>query len=230
MIDVKRDEPAPLSLSKEQHYNQLDVLRALHKVFLGKCYLCETAVELGTFEVDHHKPKAEYSTEKFSWSNLFPTCNTHRCNNRRERSYPASGLLDPAGNEDVENRVSQQIQGDISITLREDSTTSRFSFAATSPADMAAVNTARELDRIHNGTGSSETARETSISLRDAIRRRVFDVAGRVRAFLQIDPHDVERRKTMESELRVLLSRRAPYTMLVRSYVTHRAEIRALFD
>lgn len=42
------------------------------------------------------------------------------------------------------------------------------------------------------------------------------------------DPEHCKRK--LEDELRELFSRRAPYTMLVRSYFGHRPEIRALFE
>lgn len=128
MIDVDRkSEPAPASLSKGKNDGAVDVREALARVFLNKCYLCETKVSSGTISVDHRKPQGQSSEEdKYAWENLFPACNAEKV-----RAYESA--------------------------------------RAAPDADL-------------------------------------------------------------EKELKSLFSRRAPYTMLVRSVFSHRSELRAFFD
>lgn len=230
MIDVKRSEVAPASLAEKKSYKSLDVLKALHRDFLGKCYLCETPVELGTFEVDHQRPRTDFAALEFAWTNLFPTCNTHRCNQRRPKPKPPAPLLDPSNGDNVERRVHQRIPEPISRVLREDAERCRFSFTAASSGDVPAENTASELDHIHNGTGSRVETQETAITLREKIRSHVFIVAEAAREFDLLPFNETERRESLKNDLRKYFSRRAPYTMLVRSYFKHRPELRELFD
>ncbi|HRI65227.1 MAG TPA: hypothetical protein PK156_13350 [Polyangium sp.] len=228
MIDVTRPSKAPESLASGS-YGGIDVIHALHAAFLGKCYLCETKIEPGTLEVDHLKPKAEgqFPELKSAWTNLFATCNTHRCNSRRTKTYPEGGLLDPSAGDGVERRLRQTLDDLISNVLNSDL---RCRFEAVGPDDNAAHNTARELDRIHNGTGSTERAQATAKALRKAIALHVGLVASLVREYLSLTAGTSERREYLDRELRTIFSRRAPYTMLVRSYFSHRPEIRALFE
>lgn len=230
MIDVDRSsESAPHSLGQGK-YGASDVRQALCRVFLGKCYLCETPLEAGTLSVDHHKPKSESPELECAWENLFPTCNTHRCNERRSRSWPDGGLLDPARGDGVETRLFQAFEGMPSRVLAAAQSPIKIRFNARSPDDRAAQNTAAELDRIHSGTGSSENARLTAAALQKLIAARIFTLAERVRkldtAHLEASAEIVQARL----ELQILFSRRAPYTMLVRSVFAHRPDLRALFD
>lgn len=222
MIDVNRgSEPTPRSLMEGKHYDGLDVLEALHRVFLGKCYLCETCVEVGTFSIDHQKPKHIHTAQEFAWENLFPACNTHRCNERRTKNYPDDGLLDPSNGDRVEQRLLQRFEGAPSSVL---SNPSKIHFSARLPDDRQAENSAVELDRIHNGTGSYPKAQHTAAALRKAIERHLSAVSAHVRAF-QHTPSD-----DLREQLKRLFSRRAPYTMLIRSFFAHRADLRELFD
>ncbi len=228
MIDITRPVRAPESLATGR-YDGMDVVDALHVAFLGKCYLCETTLEPGTLDIDHRKPKAEdlFPELKCVWTNLFPTCKTHGCNGRRERKYPEGGLLDPSGGHDVEQRLHQSISSDVSGVLKVDV---HCSFKAIHEDDVAARNTATELDRIHHGTGSSERAQLSAQALRKAIEKRVMKVAMAVKEFVSLPLDANQRRETLQIELRKHFSRRAPYTMLVRSYFGARKEIRDLFE
>ena len=228
MIDVTRPEKAPESLASGR-YDGTDVIDALHVAFLGKCYLCETALGPGTLDVDHRKPKAEgqFPELKCVWTNLFPTCKTHGCNGRRERKYPADGLLDPSAGHEVERRLNQFIFGIVSGVLNGDLDCR---FKAVHADDLAARNTATELDRIHHGTSSSERAQLTARDLRTAIKMHIMHIAASVREFVSLPPDAHERRDVLQIELRKHFSRRAPYTMLVRSYFSARQEIRDLFE
>lgn len=108
MIHIARTAAAPASLSgaaaKAEHdtaevyyqawlpgmrafgafksYSGHDVVDALRKLFHGKCAYCERAIEKGTREVEHYRPKGGvgdpnhpgYWWLAHSWSNLLPTC------------------------------------------------------------------------------------------------------------------------------------------------------------
>lgn len=229
MIDVDRkSEPIPTSLRGDK-YDGLDVKQALHRVFLGKCYLCETHVEAGTLSIDHRRPQGDRSERRHDWENLFPTCYVHNCNGRRLKKYPDGGLLDPSKGE-VEGRLRQDYGGMPSRVLASAQCNSQIHFEAVAAEDAAARNTAIELDRIHNGTGSYDNAQLTAIALQRSISMRVLEVAERVR---KLDTARLEASAEVAQarlELQILFSRRAPYTMLVRSVFAHRPDLRALFD
>lgn len=46
MIDVERSALAPASLARGTSCTEQDVREALHRDFLGKCYLCERKLSL----------------------------------------------------------------------------------------------------------------------------------------------------------------------------------------
>lgn len=226
MIDVERPVEAPASLAGGS-YSGTDVLEALHATFLGKCYLCESPIELGTFQVDHRKPRSDerFTDLACAWSNLFPTCNEHEYNQRREKKYPDGGLLDPG--EGVETRIIQRLEWAASTVLRKAGTTD-FVFRAANAADAAAANTARELDRVHNATGSTAVLKASALRMK--ILAHVTAVTPHVHALVTRCPAE---RHTLEESAHLVeasVSRRAPYAMLVRSLFAHIAAVRSLFD
>lgn len=207
MIDVKRSQPAPSSLASK-NLRGPDVLEALFRDFLGKCYLCELRfLGKGSFEVDHRWPAGDGGPE-FDWENLFPICDG--CNKRRKKRWPAGGLLDPAGNHGVERRIAQ--------TMGLDEKAERVpTFQSMAADDPAAGNTAAELDHIHNDPRSFKAA-----DLRDAIRRRLEKVEKEILEYLlaRINaPADQHRIREHEQRIRKLVGRDAPFTMLVRSAI-----------
>src|SRR6185295_14006802 len=96
------------------------------------------------------KPRRDFPHLEHDWANLFPTCVAFACNQRRTK-YPDDGLASPG--EGVEVRVQQELKRTFSAFLSAQGKT-EFVFRAVDPADVPAVNTARELNWIHNGTGS----------------------------------------------------------------------------
>lgn len=226
MIDVTRPAEAPASLAARNRYNGDDVREALHALFLEKCYLCETPVGLGTFEVDHRRPQGQDEEQRFAWENLFPTCTEYKCNQRREKTYPAGGLLDPG--QGVESRISQRFEYSLSSNFRSTGSAS-IVFLPLDPADIPARNTAAELDRIHNGTGS--TAAAAARDLRIKIQDHVASVIHAAFDFVNPDPAaDLRKKQEAEARMRLFVSRRAPYSMLVRSVFERSPSIKALFD
>jgi hypothetical protein len=230
VIDVERPTEAPASLAERRTYRGDDVRRALHAAFLGKCYLCETPIALGTFAIDHRRPKADprFVHLEHDWTNLFPTCNKFRCNERRQKEYPDGGLLDPG--EGVEVRLVQKLDRAISISLRHAGDCA-IVFRSARPDDGAGENTAKELDRLHNGTGSG--AIDTANSLRAEIVAHVLAIVPDIYHYVMLADSsmaDPAERLDHEARVRLLVSRRAPYSMLVRSYFATLDPIRALFD
>jgi hypothetical protein len=229
MIDVERPREAPPSLAAAKRYDGEDVLDALHVTFLGKCYLCETEVEVGTFEVDHRKPQGEprFSHLAHAWENLYPACKQHGCNQRRGR-HPEGDLVDPG--QGVERRVAQRILGSVSPCLGK-AANAGLVFGATDPADTAAESTAAELDRIHNAGDSRRP--QASRALRMRIQEHLIGILPGILDYVRLATHPAPDRDDLESRRRWVserVSRRAPYCMLVRSYLERIEPVRSLFD
>lgn len=209
MIDVERSKDAPESLATKQRWDAMDVRRALAHDFLEKCYLCERPVTLGETEVEHRIPRALWNGGEFDWNNLFPSC--RYCNMRRPAYHP-DGLVSPG--EGVEVRVSQRAR------VGDDGVSVACAFSARRLGDLQALRTAEELSHIHSiETATTGRAAAAAKELLDEIHdhyyyavypREMRVLRGRVRN---------ERRPKDETELQQLLSRRAPFTMLMRSMV-----------
>ncbi|WP_046246244.1 HNH endonuclease family protein [Hymenobacter terrenus] len=188
-------------------YRSSDLLTAFDEHFYAKCYLTEQKFASSwEMDVDHFVPFADDPSRVFDWNNLLPIA--HKANLLRDKRLPAGGLLDPcSASEDVEN--------DILYTLVEQG--EKPGFTAKDPANQKAVNTAALLDKVHNGTGSTGSEASTR-ELRKLIERRykkLRQVWGEYNlARAENDAQDIAQ---AEAELRVLLSRRASFTMLMRS-------------
>jgi hypothetical protein len=196
----KRSSESPASLASGKYGGQ-DVVEALLRDFLGKCYLCEVKISARELSIDHRKHKSLFPELECSWDNLFPTCRD--CNDRRPKKFPPAGLLDPAG-DDIESRLGQTVR---SSTPTGDE---RPHFQSTDPSDARAAATAVELDRLHN------TRSIKAVKLRAAITERINEV---VQAIVDFERQGVTTgpvRKVVEEKLRELFSRRAPFTALVR--------------
>jgi hypothetical protein len=74
--------PGMPAFGRFKAYSGHDVVDALRKLFHGKCAYCERAIEKGTREVEHYRPKGGvgdpdhpgYWWLAHSWGNLLPTC------------------------------------------------------------------------------------------------------------------------------------------------------------
>lgn len=207
MINVSRPADAPPSLSQRKHWDRADTVARLHEVFRGKCYLCERPLALRDLTVDHRVPRSVCERRTYDWTNLYACCSD--CNRRRRRTWPEGGLLFPADGDDAEARLSQVLEiacdpGDLV----------HCAFAAVEAADEQAAHTAGELDEIHNASRTRRpVSRMRAKDLRRAILRRAEKVAAACRAAWEDDSDD---------DLRRLVSRDAPYTMLLRSRVPPR--------
>lgn len=219
MINARRSPTAPASLATGTDWRAPDVLRQLHADFYGKCYLTEAPVAEAGFEVDHRHPRT-VGGAPLDWGNLYPA--EKGANGRRKKSWPVGGLLQPDGRDDVEGRLEQEIVAEPTDIL--------CLFQAKDPSDVAAVNTAQELYDLHHDDQDADGPNKAR-DLRRAIQHQLLFVLQKAQVVLDLRhtraPDDAERRKE-EQIFQRLVSRRSPYTMLVRSCV-HR-KLHDLFD
>ncbi|RZK59509.1 MAG: hypothetical protein EOO59_07640 [Hymenobacter sp.] len=117
------------------------------------------------------------------------------------------GLLDPC-----RDKVESRLLATIAFNGREPR------FEAVDAADVAARNTAELLNLLHNGRLGDELSRFNTKHLRVTIQKRYDEVMHAILAF-----KDARERGTTQQlaiarrELSGLLSRRAPFTQLIRS-------------
>ena len=190
MIDVERSEEA-VEVGEPGKWNKAFLVQ-LQEDFRGKCYLCENYVG-PHFQVDHRYPKAEHPERVVDRINLFPACDF--CNQHRWKKTRPGGFASPG--ENVEGRLEQWIfYGDVRL---------RCAFRATDPNDKPAVNAASELARLHLG-GTPKSA---------ALTAAIFSQALRIRRAEQALA--ANRQEKQEHELRMLLSRNAPFTAVMRT-------------
>ncbi|MCX4240787.1 HNH endonuclease family protein [Paraliomyxa miuraensis] len=219
MIDVERSRVVPASLARETSWADDDVLEALHRDFLGKCYLCERRLSIGEIQVDHRRPISYWPEGAYCWPNLFPCCAF--CNGRRSKSYPRASLLSPG--DGIERRIEQV------ALLDHTGTTIECRFVAKDLNDDKARATAEELERLHSvHEARSPRARHATHDLLDTIHdhylERVHPLHLKVRRARERGRADTE----AAAGLAAVLSRRAPFTMLMRSLV--HLGVRDLFD
>ncbi|MCA9698071.1 MAG: HNH endonuclease, partial [Myxococcales bacterium] len=180
--------------------------------------------------VDHRFPRSRdpEGLHHHDWQNLFPAC--AQCNVRRGDKYPDSGgMLSPG--EGIETELVQHAEASpngLAVTCR---------FDARDAQSQQAVATAAELARLHD-PDSTTTFRA---------RANTNDLLTAIRTYYAEDVHPLEvevlilRRKRAKGQtyapadlcraeraLRAAVSRRAPYTMLVRSLVN--SSLDDLFD
>ena len=92
MFNTTRQLAVPDCLNHKQ-YNTEEVIKILHPMFHGKCYLCE-ADELSDPEVEHFDPHEKDDQKKYDWNNLYYACG--RCNSIKSNTH--KDLLDCCDN------------------------------------------------------------------------------------------------------------------------------------
>ncbi len=204
---------------KPAGYRSSDLLLAFDTHFYAKCYLTEQRfASAWEMDVDHFEPAHHAPARVFDWTNLFPAA--HKANMLRPRSWPPGGLLDPCADD---------VESDIIYTLAAMGETP--GFRALDSANQRAVNTANLLDVLHNGRANDAESHRNTHELRRLIERRYKEVLlawGHYReACAEGDPLDVAQ---TEAELKALLSRRASFTMLLRSLPFVRKKLAHLLD
>ncbi|ERK99715.1 hypothetical protein O999_10855 [Pseudomonas putida LF54] len=137
MFKVERPHDAP-ECNERTGYNTPEIVKALEKMFLGKCYLCEQDA-LSDPEIEHFQPHEGNTKLKFDWNNLYYACS--RCNSLKGSTH--TDLLDCCDPDtDVFSPIKlvlpSRYDDDIHVTLTENE-----------PSEKA-VNTSRLLNRCYN--------------------------------------------------------------------------------
>ena len=213
MIRLSRRPEAPPVLDplRPHTYGHATVYQALVEDFHGKCYLCESPRRAA--QVDHFRPQTDFPELATVWGNLFLACGGS-CNQRRipwpadteGKRWPKGGMLDPCV-DDVEARLDQSFNyvpgEDVAVV----------EFSPTDPTDLAAENTALELNRIHD---EHPKGRELRVEITDTLNR-VF------RALADLVPPE---QPMARQKLRALAQRRAPHAGIVRQMLRRRLAAR----
>jgi hypothetical protein len=182
------------------------VQKALIEDFFNKCYLCEGRLNAG-FDVEHLKPKSRFPDHEFDWKNLFPA--HPRCNGRRktwnEDRWPEGGLLDCAV-DDIEERLEQRVIDDGGSGIVA-------TFESRSDKDIAARNSAEELNHLH------QISHIAGWQILSAIERRYEDLHKQYREYLLAAEKGGPEGREAETAIRALaemLKRDTPYAGLMR--------------
>jgi hypothetical protein len=166
MINIKRTQTIPASLDKPEikqyiqklaaylndpqkeqepqkpcSYRNADILEIFDNDFFAKCYLTEEKfTNSWIMEIDHFIPQNERPDLMYEWTNLFPI--SHCANRLKPKKTPKGGYLNPCDDQD-------NIETEIIYDLSEYG--NKLSFTAKDSNNLKAVNTAKLLDRVHNG-------------------------------------------------------------------------------
>lgn len=184
----------------------LDLFEIFDECFFKKCYLTEEVFNTSwEMDVEHFVSRDEQPELKYKWTNLYPA--SHDANMMKPRSTPKGGYLDPCDpNDDVEGSIRYFFK-----FLTED-----VSFEAVDLSNLKAVNTAKLLDKVHNGDKLETQLKR--VGLKTAIRKKYVNVVECItewqKACLDGDRDEEFRLKNI---LKGLLSRKASFTMLIRS-------------
>lgn len=200
MISVVRNPTPPASLAKQKSWREDDVLDALHYDFMGKCYLCERPHPRKTIQVDHLILRSEDDSTNYDWNNLFPACGS--CNNRRHKKSRPGGYLNPCVDV-IEKRLKQSLNRSREIKI---------DFIPINSLDQPSVNTADQLNHIHNDPLSKD-----AVELRDAIKDQIIHAYSEYYEYRNKLLNYPTETYIHERNLKEYLSKTAPFTALIRS-------------
>lgn len=187
-------------------YRNADLFETFDDFFFKKCYLTEQAFCTSwSMDVEHFIPQKERPDLKYEWTNLYPA--SHDANMMKPRNTPAGGYLNPCEpNDDVENGLLYFL----------DYESDEVHFKAADPENVASVNTARLLQKLHNGD-TVETRRKTA-ELRNAIHKRYVRILELINEWREArEENDVQVVFETERRIRAYLSRKSSFTMIMRS-------------
>ncbi|MBG8553639.1 HNH endonuclease family protein [Hymenobacter guriensis] len=205
IIAYKADSSLP-EPKKPGSYRTADLLEAFDTYFYRKCYLTEERFESSyEMDVDHFEPANQNPARVYDWNNLYPAA--HKANMMRPRRLPPGGLLDPC-TDDVETDIIYSLEA-----MGEEP-----GFKARDAANQRAVNTAQLLNELHNGKPGNSESNNNTRELRRAIERKYKMVQEAWARYRDAEAdNDLQDIASAETALRALLSRRASFTMLMRS-------------
>jgi len=229
MINIARNRNNPVSLSTKEiqsyiqdailhledpdnnpkpekpvSYRSSDLLSAFDRDFYSKCYLTEAKfINSWIMDIEHFEPQCERPDRIYDWNNLFPA--EHYTNMLKPRRTPSGGYLNPCDpNDDVETEIVYTLS----------SRGYDPNFEAKNPNNIKAVNTSALLMRLHNG--HNDDTKKGTEELRHGIHKKYIDILNKIIVWQSL-PNDSQDKVQAKRELKDLLSRKASFTMLIRS-------------
>jgi len=196
-------DPTLVKPEKPGSYRNSDLLDAFDTVFHSKCYLTEEKfINSYVMDIEHFVSQTVNPLLRYQWNNLYPA--GHQANMNKPRITPNGGWLDPCDPaDDVETEIIYSVSSFGKIP----------GFDPLDTNNIKAVNTCNLLERLHNGT--DEYSSKTSQSLRHAIETRYQEILHLIAEYgLTTDQNKLSQ---LKREIKGLLSRKASFTMLMRS-------------
>lgn len=187
-------------------YRTSDLIEAFDRCFHSKCYLTEQWFPNSwCMDVEHFISQDEDPSKRYEWSNLFPA--EHRANKMKPRLTPAGGYLNPCEpDDDVESEIKYSLSAMGQTPC----------FKARNPANIKAVNTSSLLNRLHNG--HDDNTKLATASLRYEIQKKYDHILNLMIQWLG-SPDGSNIKHQYEMELKLHLSRRSSFTLLLRSMI-----------
>lgn len=188
-------------------YRNNDVLDAFDRDFHSKCYLTEEKFPNSySMEVEHFKSKAfSQSPElRYEWSNLYPC--THDANILKPKKDPEGGYLDPCD-------ATDDVEKDIIYSLGFGG---KAYFDPLDEQNIKAKNTAKLLNKVHNGIDYNST--QKTAKLRLLISKKEHEVKDLIMAWLNACKSGLKVEEIrLSQQIKEILSRKSDFTMLLRS-------------
>lgn len=187
-------------------YRESDLIKAFDTCFFKKCYLTEKRFYSSwEMDVEHFIPQNERPDLKYKWTNLYPA--DSNANKMKPNKTPNGGYLDPCSPiDDVEKEIIYHFDVDLE----------ECQFEPVSISNQKAINTSELLYRIHNGHDADSNAK--TAGLRKAIAMQRDKIYKTIMAWQHArSNNDKIEEANFRRELKFLLSRKSPFTMLMRS-------------
>jgi hypothetical protein len=209
IIDIQAHLTDPINVIKPtppDTYRNSDLLAAFDRCFYSKCYLTEQWFPNSwCMDIEHFIPQAENPQKRYDWGNLYPA--DHRANNMKPRITPPGGYLDPCDPaDDVETEIMYSLSSMGQIPK----------FEPRDHANIKATNTSNLLNNIHNGHDNN--TKLSTAGLRFEIQKKYDHILNLLINWLD-SPHGTDIRHQYGIEIKMHLSRRSSFTMLIRSMV-----------
>lgn len=186
-------------------YRRADVLDAFDRDFYSKCYLTEAKFENSwAMDVEHFKSKSfnQHPHLKYEWQNLYPC--SHDANISKPTVESVGGYLDPCNpSDDVENEIVYTLMSN-----------GESCFDVKDSQNIKAKNTVVLLNKIHNGDNSDSKMK--TATLRYHINRKSDEVKELIMEWLNVKDNVVEEIR-VSRKIKIILSRKSDFTMLLRS-------------
>jgi hypothetical protein len=204
-IEACKNDPTLPKPECSPAYRNADIFEAFDTYFHSKCYLSEEwFLNSWAMDVEHFIPQAERPDLKYDWSNLYPA--SHDANMVKPSKTPEGGYLDPCKDD-----VEKEIRYAMNFGVQE------IWFEASDPTNQKAVNTAQLLSKIHNG-GNNANSRKKTETLKHAIWTRKIDILKTIDKWREAKmSNKIDEEFQNRKYLQALLSKKAAFTMLMRS-------------